>query len=751
MIVSCLVSDKMSDENQKPFTPLPIASNLTDWANEPTLISLKADFDIAKQTHDAHVVKIDKWNDLIKITGKAKPVKVKGHSSIQPKLIRRQAEWRYSALTEPFLSTDKLYKVTPNTFEDTDGARQNELVLNWQFNTKLNKVKFIDDYVRSAVDDGTCIVRLGWNRIVKEEKVTKPVFQYLPIEDEENMAVLQQALEMQSENPRMYLEQASEELKASVDYYMETGVPAHAIPTSYQEVVQEKIIKNTPTVDILNPRNVYIDPSCEGDFDKALFIVISFETNKAELLREPDRYKNLDSVLWDSNDPTATPDHYTNTPSNANFNDSARKKVVAYEYWGWYDIHGTGELVPIVATWIGNTFIRMELNPFPDEKLPFVLVNYMPVKRELYGETDAELLEENQQIMGAVTRGMIDLLGRSANGQQGFAKGMLDPLNRRKFDSGSDYEFNPTQNPMNGGIIEHKYPEIPNSALSLLGIQNQEAEGLTGVKAFSGGISGQGYGDVAAGIRGALDAASKREMAILRRLSKGIADIGSKIIAMNAEFLSDVEVVRVTNEEFVYVNREDLKGQFDLIVDISTAEVDTQKSQDLGFMLQTIGPKIDPLITSRILSEIAALKRMPQLAHDLKKWKPQPDPVAEQIKQMELQKLQLELAEIQSRIELNKARAAKESAEGDQKNLDFVEQENGTKHARAMEVMKGQAEGNAQLEVTKALLRPRKPEDSKPDVEAAIGYNQISDRGNDAPTPMSMWGRMPYSPNFKGV
>ncbi|MFP3693873.1 hypothetical protein, partial [Burkholderia sp. SIMBA_048] len=76
----------------------------------------------------------------------------------------------------------------------------------------------------------------------------------------------------------------------------------------------------------------------------------------------------------------------------------------------------------IVATWIGDTLIRMEKNPFPDQKLPFIIIPYLPVKREAFGEPDAELLEDNQKILGAVTRGMIDLLGRSANGQQGFAK-----------------------------------------------------------------------------------------------------------------------------------------------------------------------------------------------------------------------------------------------------------------------------------------------------------------------------------------
>ena len=134
---------------------------LTSWGNEPKLASLKNDYDAAKPAHDLQMIKIQKWNDLMYVKNSNKAAKTKGRSSVQPKLIRRQAEWRYSALSEPFLGSDKLFEVTPTTFEDGPAAAQNELVLNWQFRTKLNRVKFIDDYVRSVVDEGTCIVRLG--------------------------------------------------------------------------------------------------------------------------------------------------------------------------------------------------------------------------------------------------------------------------------------------------------------------------------------------------------------------------------------------------------------------------------------------------------------------------------------------------------------------------------------------------------------------------------------------------------------
>lgn len=716
-------------EHQDSFKPLPDpaqSEKLTDWKKEPSIQLLKGDLESAKPAHDAIMAQIREWNDLMEVKGKAKPPKVKGRSQVQPRLVRRQAEWRYAPLSEPFLSSNKLFKVTPVTFEDELAARQNELVLNYQFRTQLNKVKLVDDYVHSIVDDGTGIARIGWERKTVKIKTETPVFQLYPIENQEQADVLQQALQLQAENPREYDETMPEDIKEAVNYFNETGEATYAIQTGVTEVEVEKALVNRPTVEMLNPNNVVIDPSCNGDLDKALYAVISFETCKADLMKNKDRYHNLDKIDWESSSPITDPDHESKTPSDFQFKDALRKKVVAYEYWGFYDINDDGSLEPIVATWIGSTLIRMEKNPFPDGKLPLVVVPYMPRKRELFGEADAELLGDNQAILGATMRGMIDLLGRSANGQRGYPKGMLDTLNRRRYEDGQDYEYNPMQGNPSQSIMEHKFPELPQSAIVMTQMQNQEAEALTGVKAFSGGVTGAAYGDVAAGIRGALDAASKREMAILRRLAKGMADIGTKICAMNAVFLSEKEVVRITNEQYVEIKREDLKGNFDIEVDINTAEIDNQKSQDLGFMVQTLGNTVDQSITLSLVAKIAELKRMPDLAHELRTWQPQPDPMEEQLKQLAIQKAQLENEELQSKIALNNAKAKEAASSGDLKDLDYLEQESGTKHARDMEKQKAQSQGNQNLQITKALTTPTKEGETTPNISAAVGYNTLT-------------------------
>lgn len=722
------------DDGQASSTNPAHVPKLTGWEKEPSVAKLVEDLEASRPAHDTHVTRVKFWNDLLKIAGKAKAPAIKGRSQVQPKMIRRQAEWRYSALTEPFNSSDKLFDVKPATFEDANAARQNELVLNHQFRTKINRVRFIDDYVRANVDEGSAIVRVGWNRIVKEVEKEVPVWSYLAPQSAEELQLLDEAIQLKDQDPRQFNEQAPIELQKAVAYFEETGQPSVVTQSGTEKVKVEEVLDNRPLLRVVNPENIYFDPTCGPDLEKATFVIESFETSQAELKKEPKRYKNLNYVNWEAASAVTEPNHApVSADTNFNFKDDLRKKVVAYEYWGLWDIHGNGELVPIIATWIGSVMVRLELNPFPDERPPYVVANYMPVKRDLLGEPDAELLEDNQKILGAITRGIIDLLGRSANGQQGMAKGMLDAVNKRRFDNGENYEFNPNITPQ-AGYVEHTYPEVPQSALMVLQMMNQEAEALTGVKAFSGGLSGDAFGQVATGIKGVLDAAAKREMAILRRLAAGLVQIGRKICAMNAVFLSAEETIRITNTDFVTVKREDLKGDYDLQVDISTAEVDNNKAQDLAFMLQTMGPNGDFEISRMILIEIARLKRMYELAESLKRFEPKPDPLLEAKTKAEVMKLQKEVEKLDSEIALNRARAAEAMARANQTDLDTIEQETGTTHARGIEAAGAQAQANQDLEVTKALVKSKKRPDggeTDPDIEAAIGWNELSKMKND--------------------
>lgn len=698
-------------------------SSLTDWEKEPSIADLKGDLEYARQENQDQRNNVDGWLALRDATGPESGVKSKapGRSTVQPKLIRKHNEWRYPALSEPFLNTDRMFEIKPRTAEDKPAADQNQTLLNWQFDTKLDKVDFIDRYVRTTVDEGTCVLRVGWERKTEKVKSTRPIYEYYPAEGEEQIQMLVQATQLFINEDPQY-ETLPDDLKASVEYGMENQVAVIAKETGEEEFYEEKVTVNQPSIRIVDIRNFYVDPSCEGKWQEAQFMIHTYESTKSDL-KARRIYKNLDNVDWNGNrvkSQSGDPDHTSDSPQADTRINSDKQKVLVYEYWGLYDVHGDGVMTPIVVTWIGDTIIQMTENPFPDRKPPFIVVPYMPILKSSFGEADASLLQDNQRILGATTRGMIDLLGRSANAQTGYAKGFLDPVNRRRFVSGEDFEFNPNGDPRLQ-IQQMTYPEIPNSALQMSQIQNAEAEGLSGVKSFSGGITGEAYGRVARGISGAMDAAGQREMSILRRLAEGIKLLGKKMISMNAYFLEEKEVIRVTNEEFIEIKRDDLRGDFDLKVDISSQGADEAKSQDLGMMLQTMGPDMDPGLSQIILSEIAELKRMPHLAKRIVEYQPQPDPLEQKRKELELRKLEAD-------IMLDEARARLAMAQATNTNLDTELEATGVRHDRTVEQQGAQARGNRDLEVTKSLLEGAAPARN---IEAAVGFNELTERRDE--------------------
>jgi len=669
-----IYSDETSDKNLYSESTVELA----DWENAPKVADLKADYTEALPAHQLQLAKVRTWTDNLNIEGSAKIAKRTGRSAVAPKLIRKQAEWRYAALSEPFLSTDDVFNVEPITFEDKASAIQNQLVLNNQFNTKIKKNRFIDEFIRAAVDEGTVIVRVGWDYEDKIVEVEQPIMEEIQIQD-----------------PMMAAQMAAQGMP-----------PVEQIQIGTEMVEETQIIKNCPTLEVCNIDNVLVDPTCKGDLEKAQFLIYSFETDLSDLKKDG-RYTNLDKINVSGNSLLSEPDHHSTMEEAVfNFKDKPRQKFVAYEYWGYWDINKTGIVEPIVATYVGDTIIRMESNPFPDKKIPFVMAQMLPKRNSSYGEPDGALLEDNQKIVGAVTRGMIDIMGRSANGQLGIRKDALDVTNRRKYERGLDYEFNAQVDPRQAFHMG-AYPEIPRSAETMIGLQNQEAESLTGVKAFSSGLSGQALGNTATGIRGTLDATSKRELGILRRLATCISEAGRKILAMNAEFLSEEETIRITNDEFVQVRRDDLAGNFDLRLTISTAETDNEKAQELAFMLQTMGNSMDPSMGQMLLEEIAMLRKMPALAKRIKEYQPQPNPLEEERATLEVELLRAQVAnenakaqENQVDVQLKMAKTRNLESKSDTEDLAFLERESGVDVDK--ELQKKDFDRRAQLDLKAA-------------------------------------------------
>ena len=706
------------------------------WKSVPTLNDLNQDLSAARPMHDAQMQAISRWIGRFYVTGKEAPNTRKGFSSIQPRVIRKQAEWRFPGLSEPFLNATDLFRVTPRTFEDAESARQNELLLNYQFETKINRQAFIDEYVRNATREGTVIVKVVWRREMQARIVEVPKYELTPAppsqEGEALMQALGEMLALRDANPLAWSD-LPPDAKIAAEHFEATGIPSVAEITGFEEKEVQVLVANHPELIVCDYRSVVIDPSATK-MEDAKFVMHVTETSMSEL-RRAGIYENLDMVnteLGVTGGVSATPgipatpgdpwgrsrhgddaghgDTDGQSPS-FNFTDKPRKRLVLREYWGYWDYKGDGIARPIVASWVGNVMVRLGPSPYPGGGLPFVAVPFMPLPNKIYGEPDGELLHDNQRVIGALMRGMIDVMARSANGQVGHRRDAVDAVNRRRMQNGEDFVFGTNVDP-NQLFKVFEFPEIPASAQYMLQNQQMEAESMTGVKTFNEGISSGSLGAVATGIRGALSAASKREIGLLRRLAAGLVECARKIVAMNAEFLEDEEIVRVTNAGQVAVRREALAGDFDLRMDIATVEEDNEKAQELSFMLQTLGNNAPPEIVNMILSKIAHLRRMPELANAILNFKPTPSPEQQRMAQLDLAMREAELGklfadtdEAYSMALLNRARARESDSRSDERDLTFVERESGTAHARALEMEAAKSDGKIQQEVVRENLK----------------------------------------------
>ena len=612
------------------------------------LSAFKADMQSADQLRLEAVKNRDEWK--AQYNGDPYGNEVKGKSKIVSRDIKRQDEWQHASVKDPFVSDQDIIKCNPVTFEDKLAARQNELVLNYQFTKQFNRYKFITDVIKLHYSEGTVIAKTGWDYEDEEEEVMMPVFGHDPM----------------------------------------TGEP---VQIGEKPVKRLKIITNKPDATLCRLEDIFIDPTCEGDLDKAQFIIHRYESDISSL-RKSKKYKNLEKVarkLYENSTSrnSAQMDFEPTDDTEFVFADVARKKLLIHEYWGNYDINGTGIAEPIVCTWVEDVIIQLESNPYPEQDLPFVILANNSIPFKIYGEANAELIGDNQKITTAIKRGIMDNMANSNNAQKGVRNGALDNLNKKRFLNGKNFEFNGNPN----DFYEGSYNAIPSSVFDVLSMVNHETESMLGVKAFTGGISGSELGSTARAAGGVLDAVSVRRSDIVRNISENcIKPIMRKWISYNSEFLRPEEVIRVTNDEFIPIKRDDLKGMVDIHIQVSTAEDNAAKARELAFMLQTGAQTMDQGEVRMIRAEIARLQKMPDLANRIETYQPQPDPYVEEMKMLEKEKLIAEIEERRSRAKENmvdmrvknakasvdEAKAENIHSDTDMKDLEFTRKMDGS-------------------------------------------------------------------------
>lgn len=716
------------------------------------LKNLKADFEASKRLKSRNDSKINTWRR--EYNGELYGNEKKNRSKFVYRLIKKQSEWQHAGLVDPFVSTPDIIRAKPVTWEDKEVSPKIEILLNTQFCRQFDRFNFMNKAIKVLDQEGTVVIRTGWE--YKEKVIKEQIFEEQPNPD--FMMLQEQAMSIQAnlEQIAPMVERAKNDLAMleqqglSVDQAVASGVIDPQVVAGTQEMMAEysnleqqlqalqeqlqsipqtievpriierlKPVCNRPTAMVCRNEDIFIDPTCQDNMDNCQFVIYRYETDMTTLKRAG-VYKNLDKVshtLRDSEYISKTRDD-EGYDSSFEFSDIARKKVVVHEYWGNYDIDGDGEAEAIVCSWVNDVIIQLRDNPFPDKQPPFIVVPFNSIPFSLYGESNAELLSDTQKIQTAIIRGLIDNMAMSNNGQKGVRNGALDEYNRVKFLNGENFEFNGTPNDFYDG----HFNEFPSSTFNMLQMLNAEAESITGVKNFYQGMHSNSLGSTATATTAIMDSAAARRLNIVRNIAENmIKPILRKWLAYDAEFLDEETQYRITNEEFIWLKRDDLGARIDIDLAISTSEDNKATASELSFLLQTIGPSEDPNLRKMIIADICDLYKKPELAKSIREYQPQPDPLAQRLQELQIQMLEAQIenerakggrAEIDSRLKEAKtktelAKAANIESNTDSTDLDYLQKFYGVnekaKQANALEMEAAKHKFNMDKENLKLL------------------------------------------------
>ena len=192
------------------------------------LTAFKADLTSADSLRQDAVANRDEWR--AQYNGDPYGNEENGKSAIVSRDIKRQDEWQHASVKDPFVSDADIIKCKPITHEDKQSADQNELILNYQFTRQFPRYKFMTDVIKLYYSEGTVIVKTGWCYEDSIETIEVPKHAIHPI--------TQQVVQIGTETKRKL-----------------------------------NVIVNRPDAEICRLEDIYMDPTAEGDVEKAQFFI----------------------------------------------------------------------------------------------------------------------------------------------------------------------------------------------------------------------------------------------------------------------------------------------------------------------------------------------------------------------------------------------------------------------------------------------------------------------------------------------
>lgn len=355
-----------------------------------------------------------------------------------------------------------------------------------------------------------------------------------------------------------------------------------------------------PRYSFVSVWDLYVDPTAHNMND-AEWVIERHKMNETqvrELRRQPQFDNNAIDNLLHAGPNYAEEVGNDSQTEDPNLNTTAYRSsslYELYEYWGYVSIDKVREYglkVPEdavdyvqVCLWFSNNeILRVSLNPFQPNRIPYFLTPYESDPYSIYGVGVPESMSDQQKLINGFMRMAVDNLALAGN--------MVFDVDESALAPGQPMEIAPGQifrriaGSPGQAVYGIKFPNTANENLQMVREMRQQADEATGIPSIAHGQTGvSGTGRTASGMSMILNNASLNIKSVVRNIDRNvIRPIGQSLFAWNMQYNGPAHP--------------DIEGDLEIIAtgasSLEQKDVENQRLQ--VFLALSANPALAPLI-----------------------------------------------------------------------------------------------------------------------------------------------------------
>ena len=536
-----------------------------------------------------------------------------GRSKVVSSDVMDAVEWVMPSLMRIYFSSD-IVSCEPVGPEDQIVAERVSALLNYQFTRRGDGFVVAYKWFKDALIYGLGVAKISWedrfrdvpfavlemsesdfNALSSENGVEITGFKRVEIPPDEVSVqrIVQQTV--MGLPPDMPDDEKAEAVRMAVE-----SMPRLA---TYFNVEGKRAILDYsgPVYEVIPPEDFLYDPEAEELRDARFVIHRVFRTpdylrrmesegvyfNVEEAIEKGNTQRDGDRSDREKGFRNAENDRTNPWTMTENIEDAdKRRPLELYEWWGLFDPDGSGRLTPHVITVANDVVIRLERNPYDHGEPPFEVLRPVLDVHKFEGIGFADMVKEFQETKTSLRRQILDNISWQNNGMWEVQRG-------------AGVEMESLVNPRPGGVVRTDMPgavrpltppPLQQAGFMALEFEQTQLEQRTGITRYSQGLDSRSLNKTATGITAIMGASQQRIELIARLFAEtGVRNLFVKALSLNRQFMRDEFVVRLYGEPIV-INKDDVSGQFDILVSVGISASKQEVVQQQMIQLIQMAP-----------------------------------------------------------------------------------------------------------------------------------------------------------------